>query len=49
MSSYIHFTDDQKALARQTDIVSLLISQGETVKRSGIKKQKRSVTVFAND
>lgn len=35
MSSYIHFTDEQKAQARKTDIVSLLISQGETVKHSG--------------
>lgn len=35
MSTYIHFTDEQKELARQTDIVSLLTSQGETVKRSG--------------
>ena len=25
---YIHFTDEQKALARQTDLVSLLESQG---------------------
>ena len=35
MSTYIHFTDEQKAQARQTDIVSLLESQGETIKRSG--------------
>ena len=35
MSTYIHFTEEQKVQARQTDIVSLLISQGETVKRSG--------------
>lgn len=35
MSTYIHFTDEQKAQARQTDIVSLLKSQGKTVKRSG--------------
>ena len=35
MSTYIHFTDEQKEQARQTDIVSLLTSQGETVKRSG--------------
>lgn len=35
MSTYIHFTDEQKEKARQTDIVSLLESQGETVKRSG--------------
>ena len=35
LSSYIHFTDEQKEQARQTDLVSLLESQGETVKRSG--------------
>lgn len=35
MSQYIHFTNEQKAQARQTDIVSLLKSQGETVKHSG--------------
>lgn len=35
MSKYIHFTEEQKAQARRTDIVSLLKSQGETVKRSG--------------
>ena len=35
MSTYIHFTEEQKAQARQTDIVSLLESQGETIKRSG--------------
>lgn len=35
MSSYIHFTDEQKIKAHQTDIAALLISQGETVKRSG--------------
>ena len=32
---FVFFTDEQKTLARQTDIVSLLESQGETVKRSG--------------
>lgn len=35
MSSYIHFTDEQKEQARQTDLASLLEAQGETVKRSG--------------
>ncbi len=35
MSTYIHFTDEQKEQARQTDLVSLLQSQGETLKRSG--------------
>lgn len=32
---YINFTDEQKIKAHQTDIAALLISQGETVKRSG--------------
>lgn len=35
MSQYIHFTDEQKVQARQTDIISLLRLQGEIVKRSG--------------
>lgn len=35
MSKYIHFTEEQKAQAWLTDIVSLLKSQGETVHRSG--------------
>ncbi len=52
MSSYIHFTDEQKAQARQTDIVSLLESQGETVKRSGKefvwKDGAQKVTVRGN-
>lgn len=33
--SYIPFSEEQKEQARTTDIVSLLESQGETVKRSG--------------
>lgn len=39
MSQYIHFTDEQKEQARQTDLVSLLETQGETVKRSGREYQ----------
>lgn len=38
-TQYIHFTDAQKEQARQTDLVSLLESQGETVKRSGREYQ----------
>lgn len=34
-TKYIHFTDEQKEQARQTDLVSLLERQGETLKRSG--------------
>lgn len=52
MSTYIHFTEEQKAQARQTDIVSLLISQGETVKRSGSeyewKDGSQKVTIRGN-
>lgn len=32
---YIHFTEEQKQQARETDIVNLLQSQGEQVKKSG--------------
>ncbi len=49
---YIHFTDEQKAQARQTDIVSLLEAQGETVKRSGKefvwKDGSQKVTIRGN-
>lgn len=52
MSQYIHFTNEQKAQARQTDIASLLVSQGETVKRSGSeyewKDGSQKVTIRGN-
>ena len=35
MSTFIHFTTGQKDNARQTDLVALLQSQGECLKRSG--------------
>lgn len=35
MSMYVHYTDEQKDRARQTDIVSLLERQGEKVTRTG--------------
>lgn len=35
MSTYIHFTDEQKEQARQTDLVDLLRRQGEKVEPSG--------------
>ena len=35
MSSYIHFTEEQKEQARQTDLCDLLQRQGEKLKRSG--------------
>lgn len=34
-TEYIHFTAEQKEAARQTDLVALLQSQGERLKRSG--------------
>jgi len=39
LSQYIHFTEQQKAQARQTDIAELLRSQGETLKRSGSESE----------
>ena len=52
MSTYIHFTDAQKEQARQTELVSLLRSQGETLKRSGKEYEWRDgsqkVTVRGN-
>ena len=35
LSSYIHFTEEERERARNTDLVELLKSQGETLKRSG--------------
>lgn len=35
MSSYIYFTKEERERARTTDLVELLKSQGETLKRSG--------------
>lgn len=34
-TKYVHFTDEQKEQARQTDLYELLRSQGEKLKRSG--------------
>ena len=52
MSQYIHFTEQQKTQARQTDIAELLRSQGETLKRSGSEYEWRDgsekVTVRGN-
>lgn len=39
MSKFIYYTDEQKEQARRTDIVSLLKSQGEHVKKSGSEYQ----------
>ena len=50
--AYIRFTDEQKELARQTDLVSLLRRQGEKVKRSGSEYEwmdgSQKVTVRGN-
>ncbi len=35
MSGYIPFTDEQKEMARRTDLAGLLRSQGETLRKSG--------------
>ena len=51
-TQYIHFTDAQKEQARQTNLISLLKSQGETVKRSGSEYEWRDgsqkVTIRGN-
>lgn len=35
ISTYIHFTKEQRELARRTDLANFLINQGEKVKKSG--------------
>lgn len=49
---YIHFTEEQKERARQTDLAELLRRQGETLKRSGSelewKDGSQKVTVRGN-
>lgn len=49
---YIHFTEEQKARARQTDLAELLRGQGEQLKRSGKEYEWRDggakVTVRGN-
>ena len=51
-TQYIHFTEEQKQQARQTDIADLLRRQGETLKRSGKelewKDGSQKVTVRGN-
>ena len=52
MYPYIHFTEEQKARARQTDLAELLRGQGEQLKRSGKEYEWRDggakVTVRGN-
>lgn len=51
-TKYVHFTDEQKEQARQTDLCELLRSQGETLKRSGTeyewKDGSQKVTIRGN-
>ncbi len=51
-TKYIHFTDEQKEQARQTDICELLRSQGEKLKRSGSEYEwhdgSQKVTIRGN-
>ena len=51
-TQYIHFTEQEKEQARQTDIAQLLYSQGETLKRSGSeyewKNGSQKVTIRGN-
>ena len=52
MANYIHFTEEQKELARQTDLCDLLCRQGEKLKRSGSEYEWRDgsqkVTIRGN-
>ena len=51
-TEYIHFTTEQKQIARQTDIAELLRSQGEVLKHSGSEYEWRDgsqkVTIRGN-
>lgn len=52
MSSYTHFTEEEKEQARNTDLVSFLKHRGETLKRSGSEYEWKSdsgkVTIRGN-
>lgn len=52
MSTYIHFTEQQKQQARQTELCELLRNQGEQLKRSGSEYEWRNgsekVTIRGN-
>lgn len=51
-TKYIHFTDEQKEKARQTNLYDLLRAQGETLKRSGSEYEwmdgSQKVTIRGN-
>ena len=42
MSSYIHFTEEEKEQARNTDLAALLKRRGETLKRAGSEYEWQS-------
>lgn len=42
MSSYIHFTEEEKEQARNTDLAVLLKRRGETLKRAGSEYEWQS-------
>ena len=49
LSSYIHFTEEERERARNTDLVELLKSQGETLKSqvvnmNGLTEHRRSLS-----
>lgn len=52
MSKYINFTKEEREQARQTDLASFLISQGESVKKSGSEYEwldgSQKVTIRGN-
>lgn len=52
MSTYIHFTDEQKERARRANLADLLRRQGERLKRSGSEYEWRDnsakVTIRGN-
>lgn len=49
ISTYIHFTKEQREQARRTDLASFLVNQGEKIKRSGSEYEwfddSRKVTI----
>ena len=52
ISTYIHFTREQREQARRTDLANFLISQGEKVKKSGSEYEwldsSQKVTIRGN-
>ena len=52
ISTYIHFTKEQREQARRTDLANFLINQGEKVKKSGSEYEwldgSQKVTIRGN-